>query len=161
MTSLLADTYAERDNNLVWYLVRGSIWQRFTRPKAMGLLNALDKVWGLNLIATLVKDHIDLVDDLYYCELWEAFEVMSTKRWLTSILLVLIRYRYGELNLGLIGVVHTLRELLRIPMTAVAVCAGMKPLITVHVTRGIGSSPAIWTKNEARKSKKTNTPAEA
>jgi peroxin-16 len=80
MTSLLADTYAERDSNLVWYLVRGSIWQRFTRPKAMGLLNALDKVWGLNLIATLVKDHVDLVDDLYYCEPWEAFEVMSTKR---------------------------------------------------------------------------------
>jgi len=46
----------------------------------MGLLNALDKVWGLNLIATLVKDHVDLVDDLYYCEPWEAFEVMSTKR---------------------------------------------------------------------------------
>jgi peroxin-16 len=80
MTSLLADTYAERDSNLVWYLVRGSIWQRFTRPKAMGLLKALDKVWGLNLIATLVKDHVDLVDDLYYCEPWEAFEVMSTKR---------------------------------------------------------------------------------
>ena len=68
MTSLLAEMYAERDSNLVWYLVRGSIWQRYTRPKATAVLNALDRVWGLNLIATLVRDHVDLVDDLYYCQ---------------------------------------------------------------------------------------------
>lgn len=68
MTPLLVDTYTDRDSALVWNLVRGSIWQRYTRPKAERVLNALDGVWGVRLVAGLVRDHVGLVDELYHCE---------------------------------------------------------------------------------------------
>jgi hypothetical protein len=69
MTSLLAQTYAERDHALAWTFLRGALWQRYTRIKTMRLLEFVDRIWGVRLLATLIRDHIDLVDDLYYCEL--------------------------------------------------------------------------------------------
>lgn len=67
-TALLADTYMERDRNLLWYFLRGSLWHNYTRVKAMRILGWMSKVWGLNLVANLVEDHVRLADELYYCE---------------------------------------------------------------------------------------------
>jgi len=68
MTSLLAQTYAERDHAMAWTLLRGALWQRYTRIKTMRLLGLLDRIWGVRIVATLIRDHVGLVDDLYYCE---------------------------------------------------------------------------------------------
>jgi peroxin-16 len=68
LTCLLAETYAGRDRELLWYFLRGSLWQNYMRIKGMRVLDGMSRVWGLGLVAGLVRDHLDLVDDLFYCE---------------------------------------------------------------------------------------------
>jgi peroxin-16 len=68
MTPLLAETYAARDRALLWNFVRGAIWQRWTRAKVMRLVGGLERVWGVRLVAGIVRDHVELVDEYYYCE---------------------------------------------------------------------------------------------
>ena len=34
----------------------------------MRLLGLLDRIWGVRIVATLIRDHVGLVDDLFYCE---------------------------------------------------------------------------------------------
>jgi hypothetical protein len=69
-TPLLAETYGSRDRALMFHLVRGAIWQRWTRGKVMRLVQGLEKVWGVRLVAGIVRDHVELVDEYYYCECW-------------------------------------------------------------------------------------------
>lgn len=70
MTPLLAETYGARDRAMMFHLVRGAIWQRWTRGKVMRLVAGLEKVWGVRLVAGIVRDHVELVDEYYYCESW-------------------------------------------------------------------------------------------
>ncbi|GHJ85824.1 hypothetical protein NliqN6_2226 [Naganishia liquefaciens] len=65
-TPLLLETYAARDRALAFQLVKGAIWQRWTRGKVMRLVGALEKVWGVRLVAGIVRDHVALVDEYYY-----------------------------------------------------------------------------------------------
>lgn len=68
VSPLLAETYALRDRGMVFHLVRGAVWQRWTRGKVMRLVEGLEKVWGVRLVAGIVRDHVELVDEYYYCE---------------------------------------------------------------------------------------------
>lgn len=67
-TPLLAETYGSRDRALMFHLVRGAIWQRWTRGKVMRVVQGFEKVWGVRLVAGIVRDHVELVDEYYYCE---------------------------------------------------------------------------------------------
>lgn len=68
MTPLLAETYAARDRALLFHFVRGALWQRWTRGKVMRVVGGLERLWGVRLVAGIIRDHVDLVDEYYYCE---------------------------------------------------------------------------------------------
>lgn len=77
-TPLLLETYAARDRGLALQLVKGAIWQRWTRGKVMRLVQALEKVWGVRLVAGIVRDHVALVDEYYYCEFFGGVALGSS-----------------------------------------------------------------------------------
>nr|GAT44156.1 predicted protein [Mycena chlorophos] len=58
--------YARRDRDMVWYLLRGSIWETYTKPKleSFALLTSSRPVLGL--FGALVRDWIPLIDEYYY-----------------------------------------------------------------------------------------------
>ncbi|TCD62218.1 Peroxisomal membrane protein pex16 [Steccherinum ochraceum] len=58
--------YAKRDRDIVWYLLRGSIWQDWTRPKLEGFVDGTAHIPLLGLFSALMKDWIPLIDDYYY-----------------------------------------------------------------------------------------------
>lgn len=66
-TPLLAQTYAARDRALLFYFLKGALWQRYTRVKVMRFMGLLEKIWGVRLIAGILRDHVELVDEYYYC----------------------------------------------------------------------------------------------
>lgn len=68
-TPLLAQTYAARDRALLFYFLKGALWQRYTRVKVMRFMGLLEKIWGVRLVAGILKDHVELVDEYYYCTL--------------------------------------------------------------------------------------------
>ncbi|KAJ9108739.1 hypothetical protein QFC21_000059 [Naganishia friedmannii] len=65
-TPLLAQTYAARDRALLFYFLKGAVWQRYTRVKVMRFMGLLEKIWGVRLVAGILRDHVDLVDEYYY-----------------------------------------------------------------------------------------------
>lgn len=65
-SSVERDEYARRDRDLVWYLLRGSAWELYTRPKLESLVEKAAHVPGLSLISSLVKDWVPLIDEYYY-----------------------------------------------------------------------------------------------
>ncbi|KAI5121267.1 hypothetical protein M0805_002312 [Coniferiporia weirii] len=58
--------YARRDRDFLWYLLRGSIWQSYTRPKLESLANKTAHTPVLGLMSAFVKDWIPLIEDYYY-----------------------------------------------------------------------------------------------
>ncbi|KAJ9125114.1 hypothetical protein QFC22_000067 [Naganishia vaughanmartiniae] len=65
-TPLLAQTYAARDRALLFYFLKGALWQRYTRVKVMRFMGLLEKIWGVRLVAGILRDHVELVDEYYY-----------------------------------------------------------------------------------------------
>lgn len=83
--------YARRDKDMLWYLLRGSIWESYTRCVDMAIQpNLLVIIFGadprtsyrpklesfvektahtplIGLFGALAKDWIPLIDDYYYC----------------------------------------------------------------------------------------------
>ncbi|CAK5280208.1 unnamed protein product [Mycena citricolor] len=64
--SLERAEYARRDRDIVWYLLRGSIWETYTRPKLESFATATSQRPLLGLVGALVKDWIPLIDEYYY-----------------------------------------------------------------------------------------------
>ncbi|KAK2461943.1 hypothetical protein APHAL10511_006406 [Amanita phalloides] len=64
--SLERTEHGRRDKDLLWYLLRGSIWGSYTRPKLEGVVDKTMNVPLLGLLSALVKDWIPLIDEYYY-----------------------------------------------------------------------------------------------
>ncbi|KAG6336662.1 hypothetical protein ID866_2409 [Astraeus odoratus] len=60
------DEYAARDRDLAWYLLRGSVWDLYTRPRLESLVEKTAQVPLLGLIGAVVKDWVPLIDEYYY-----------------------------------------------------------------------------------------------
>ncbi|OAX44251.1 peroxisomal membrane protein PEX16 [Rhizopogon vinicolor AM-OR11-026] len=60
------DEYARRDRDLLWYLLRGSVWETYTRPKVEALVEKTTNVPIIGLVSSIVKDWIPLVNEYYY-----------------------------------------------------------------------------------------------
>jgi len=58
--------YARRDRDMLWYLLRGSIWDVYTKPKLEALVNRTSHAPLLGLFSTFVNDWIPLIDEYYY-----------------------------------------------------------------------------------------------
>ncbi|CDO71622.1 hypothetical protein BN946_scf184911.g92 [Trametes cinnabarina] len=58
--------YARRDRDIIWYLLRGSIWENWTRPKLEGFANKTANTPLIGVFGALVKDWIPLIDEYYY-----------------------------------------------------------------------------------------------
>ncbi|TFK30408.1 peroxisomal membrane protein PEX16 [Coprinopsis marcescibilis] len=61
--------YAKRDKDMLWYLLRGSIWETYTRPKLAGFVDRIANKPLLGLLGAFVHDWIPLIDDYYYCKI--------------------------------------------------------------------------------------------
>lgn len=77
--------YAKRDKDMLWYLLRGSIWDSYTRcvlfihyhtlflqvmiyrPKLESFVTRTAHTPLLGLFGALLKDWMPLIDDYYYC----------------------------------------------------------------------------------------------
>lgn len=75
--------YARRDKDMLWYLLRGSIWESYTRcvlslylpsgrsrhrrPKLESFVDRTSHTPLIGLFGALLKDWIPLIDDYYYC----------------------------------------------------------------------------------------------
>jgi len=58
--------YARRDRDMVWYLLRGSIWESYTRPKLESFADMASQKPLLSLFGALVRDWVPLIDEYYY-----------------------------------------------------------------------------------------------
>ncbi|EGO04388.1 hypothetical protein SERLA73DRAFT_173759 [Serpula lacrymans var. lacrymans S7.3] len=58
--------YAHRDRDMLWYLLRGSIWESYTRPKLEYFAEKTTTAPLLSLLGALVNDWIPLIDEYYY-----------------------------------------------------------------------------------------------
>jgi len=58
--------YARRDKDMLWYLLRGSIWETYTRPKLETFVTSISRAPLLGLFGALMKDWIPLIDEYYY-----------------------------------------------------------------------------------------------
>ncbi|KAF9229242.1 peroxisomal membrane protein PEX16 [Gyrodon lividus] len=62
------DEYARRDRDMSWYLLRGSAWESYTRPKIESIVESASTKPVIGLFSAIVKDWIPLIDEYYYCE---------------------------------------------------------------------------------------------
>ncbi|KAF9568428.1 peroxisomal membrane protein PEX16 [Agrocybe pediades] len=58
--------YARRDKDMIWYLLRGSIWESYTRPKLESFITRTTHTPLIGLFGALLKDWMPLIDDYYY-----------------------------------------------------------------------------------------------
>jgi len=72
LTPLQAQIEQGRDRELAWWLLKGAIYERWTKPKLDGWIEwgsgeSRWKRWlGLGLVSGLLQDHQKLVEELYY-----------------------------------------------------------------------------------------------
>ncbi|CAA7265837.1 unnamed protein product [Cyclocybe aegerita] len=65
-SALERSEYAKRDKDMLWYLLRGSIWEGYTRPKLESFVTKTAHAPFIGLFGAFVKDWIPLIDDYYY-----------------------------------------------------------------------------------------------
>ncbi|KDQ63594.1 hypothetical protein JAAARDRAFT_29616 [Jaapia argillacea MUCL 33604] len=65
-SSLERSEYARRDRDLLWYLLRGSIWRSYTRPKLQAFADKTAHAPLLGLLSAFIKDWMPLIEDYYY-----------------------------------------------------------------------------------------------
>ncbi|TFL03738.1 peroxisome membrane protein [Pterulicium gracile] len=58
---------AQRDRDMFWYFLRGSIWDTFSKPKLETVLNGTARLPLIGLFSTLAKEWVPLIDEYYYC----------------------------------------------------------------------------------------------
>ncbi|KAF5313976.1 hypothetical protein D9611_006777 [Ephemerocybe angulata] len=64
--ALEREEYAKRDKDMLWYLLRGSIWETWTRPKLEGFVSGTARMPLIGLFGSLVGDWIPLIDQYHY-----------------------------------------------------------------------------------------------
>ncbi|KAH7883547.1 peroxisomal membrane protein PEX16 [Phlebopus sp. FC_14] len=62
------DEYAHRDRDIAWYLLRGSVWESYTRPKLESVAESTARMPILGVFSAVVNDWIPLIDEYYYCK---------------------------------------------------------------------------------------------
>ncbi|KAM5536241.1 hypothetical protein V8D89_010140 [Ganoderma adspersum] len=65
-SALERSEYARRDRDIVWYLLRGSLWETWTRPRLEGFADKTAHTPFLGIFSAFVKDWIPLIDEYYY-----------------------------------------------------------------------------------------------
>ncbi|KAH0838275.1 peroxisomal membrane protein PEX16 [Lanmaoa asiatica] len=60
------DEYARRDRDLVWYLLRGSVWDSYTRPKIGSIAESVAAKPIVGALSMIIKDWMPLIDEYYY-----------------------------------------------------------------------------------------------
>jgi len=65
-SSLERAEYARRDRTILWYLLRGSIWKSYTRPKLDAIADKTASAPILGLLSAFLKDWMPLIDEYYY-----------------------------------------------------------------------------------------------
>jgi peroxin-16 len=60
------DEYARRDRDLVWYLLRGSVWDSYTRPKIESIAENIATKPIIGALSMIIRDWIPLIDEYYY-----------------------------------------------------------------------------------------------
>ncbi|KAH9837218.1 peroxisomal membrane protein PEX16 [Rhodofomes roseus] len=60
--------YALRDRDMLWYILRGSIWESWTKPKLEAFANKTANAPLLGLFSALMRDWVPLIDEYHYCE---------------------------------------------------------------------------------------------
>ncbi|KAF9506296.1 hypothetical protein BS47DRAFT_438215 [Hydnum rufescens UP504] len=58
--------YARRDREMLWYLLRGAVWESYTRPKILYLIGGMNRTPILGLFSALLRDWIPLIDEYHY-----------------------------------------------------------------------------------------------
>ncbi|EIW64597.1 peroxisome membrane protein [Trametes versicolor FP-101664 SS1] len=58
--------YARRDRDIIWYLLRGSLWEGWTKPKLESIAEKTARAPLVGVFGALVKDWIPLIDEYYY-----------------------------------------------------------------------------------------------
>jgi len=64
--ALEQNEYNRRDKDMLWYLLRGSVWDNYTRPKLEQFTNKTAQTPIFGLFSAIVSDWIPLIDDYYY-----------------------------------------------------------------------------------------------
>ncbi|PCH33687.1 peroxisome membrane protein [Wolfiporia cocos MD-104 SS10] len=64
--SLERSEYALRDRDILWYLMRGSIWQSWTRPKLEAFADKTAHAPLLGLFSAFIRDWIPLIEGYHY-----------------------------------------------------------------------------------------------
>lgn len=76
MAPLPHPTAAEREETskraraFWWYLLRGPVWDNWSRGKIEGVCSAFERVPLVGLAGSVLKDYLPLVDEYYYCQLF-------------------------------------------------------------------------------------------
>ncbi|VDC01824.1 unnamed protein product [Peniophora sp. CBMAI 1063] len=65
-SALERSEYASRDRDMLWYLLRDSIWQTWTRPKLETFADKTASVPLINLVSAFLKDWMPLIDEYHY-----------------------------------------------------------------------------------------------
>ncbi|KAI0032746.1 peroxisome membrane protein [Vararia minispora EC-137] len=65
-SALERSEYANRDRDLLWYLLRGSIWKTWTRPKLETFASMTANIPLVSLVSAILHDWIPLIDEYYY-----------------------------------------------------------------------------------------------
>ncbi|OBZ78670.1 Peroxisomal membrane protein PEX16 [Grifola frondosa] len=65
-SALERSEYARRDRDILWYLLRGSIWQTWTRPKLEAFAKSTAHAPLLGIFSAFVNDWVPLIDEYYY-----------------------------------------------------------------------------------------------
>lgn len=58
--------YASRDKDIVWYLLRGSIWKTWSKPKLEAFASGTARAPLLGVVGAFIRDWIPLIDEYYY-----------------------------------------------------------------------------------------------
>ncbi|TFY72862.1 hypothetical protein EVG20_g143 [Dentipellis fragilis] len=58
--------YAHRDRDLLWYALRGSIWQTWTKPRLDAFASSTAGIPVVGLFSALLSDWTPLIDEYYY-----------------------------------------------------------------------------------------------
>lgn len=58
--------WEKRDRAFWWYLLRGPLWEGWTRPKLEDLATATENRPLLGIVGGIIKDYLPLVDEYYY-----------------------------------------------------------------------------------------------
>ncbi|KZS96001.1 peroxisomal membrane protein PEX16 [Sistotremastrum niveocremeum HHB9708] len=59
--------YARRDRDLLWYFLRGPVWQFYTKPKLTSFADSTSHTPVLGLMSAFIRDWIPLIDSYHYC----------------------------------------------------------------------------------------------